>query len=257
MTSSYRKCEVCVKTSCHNNRSVVYQQSDCFCQLFREFSLRAKEMPFKQKYREKSGHKREHKNTVIDINDVLEELSEENNRLLNELLFANKCLKMFIQFKTFVDFISNKFKLNLETNELEKYEEFNEDINQIVVKRNLNFNSINCISIVKREPSEDENEDIAEEERHLSENQINKNNEESFDCSSDTDEYFDGVSDESEDSYLSPNDETMASDSIKYDSETEEEVEEVESDEWNEEDEKDCRKKRKGIGHKLIECRVP
>ena len=42
----------------------------------------------------------------IKVNDVFEELSEENKRLLNELMFANKCLKVLITFKTFVEFIA-------------------------------------------------------------------------------------------------------------------------------------------------------
>ena len=54
---------------------------------------------------------------AIKANDIFDELEEENIRFQNELLLTEKCLKMFIQFKTFVDFISDKFKLNLQTNE--------------------------------------------------------------------------------------------------------------------------------------------
>ena len=36
----------------------------------------------------------------LRVNDVFEELSEENKRLLNELMFANKCLKVLITFKS-------------------------------------------------------------------------------------------------------------------------------------------------------------
>lgn len=66
------------------------------------------------------------------INDLVEELSEENKRLLKELLFANKCLKHFIQFKTFIDSISPKFKHELNAIESQDYIEFNETTEKLI-----------------------------------------------------------------------------------------------------------------------------
>ena len=54
------------------------------------------------------------KKCQIVVNDVLEELNEENKRLLEELLFADKCLKVLIEFKGFVELNSNQFELNLD-----------------------------------------------------------------------------------------------------------------------------------------------
>ena len=51
--------------------------------------------------------------SVLVIKDVFEELTEENQRLLNELVFANKCLNIFIEIKTFVNSMFNTFKNNL------------------------------------------------------------------------------------------------------------------------------------------------
>ena len=67
----------------------------------------------------------------IVVNDVFDELREENDRLLNELRFANKCLKTFIRFKTFIDKISYLFEYNLETNDRQKYEEIVKSVNEV------------------------------------------------------------------------------------------------------------------------------
>ena len=72
----------------------------------------------------------------IKVNDVFEELSEENKRLLNELMFANKCLNILITYKTFIDFISDKFKNNLDLNECQKFEKLNKDIDEVLKERN-------------------------------------------------------------------------------------------------------------------------
>ena len=80
------------------------------------------------------------KKSSVVVNDVLEELSEENNRLLNELLFANKCLKVLSQFKTFIDFHSKQFKSVLNENNFKEFEELNQKLNEIVIKINNKFN---------------------------------------------------------------------------------------------------------------------
>ena len=59
-------------------------------------------------------------------------LVEENLRLENELLFANKCLKSLIKFKSFVDFISIKFKLFLNTNEWQLFEKLLKDVEEVL-----------------------------------------------------------------------------------------------------------------------------
>ena len=100
----------------------------------------------KRKYRKKFGHKRQYKNIneFIDVNDVLEELREENNRLLNELLFANECLISFCEFKIFIDCISNKFKYDLELNESQKFLELSRKVNQTIRRTNIDITTIKC-----------------------------------------------------------------------------------------------------------------
>ena len=39
------------------------------------------------------------KNYLVVVRDIIEELSEENDRLLNELKFAHKCLDKLIELK--------------------------------------------------------------------------------------------------------------------------------------------------------------
>ena len=40
--------------------------------------------------------------SVDEINISFDELRDENQRLINELLFADKCLKILLEFKSFV-----------------------------------------------------------------------------------------------------------------------------------------------------------
>ena len=82
------------------------------------------------------------KKSSIVVNDVLEELSEENNRLLNELLFANKCLKVLSQFKTFIDLISKKLIQSLDKNQCKIYHSLNENVSQVMNEMKNNFKSI-------------------------------------------------------------------------------------------------------------------
>ena len=56
-------------------------------------------------------------------NDVLDELIDENRRILSQLLFADKCLTALIQLKTLTDFVFNKYKYHIEESVLEKYRE--------------------------------------------------------------------------------------------------------------------------------------
>ena len=114
--------------------------------VFHHFSQRTQEMTPKRKYRKKFGHKRQYKNInkFIDVNDVLEELREENNRLLNELLFTNECLISFCEFKIFIDCISNKFKYDLELNESQKFLELSRKVNQTIRRTNIDITTIKC-----------------------------------------------------------------------------------------------------------------
>ena len=59
----------------------------------------------------------------INVNDIFDDLKEENERLLNELLFADKCLKYLTEFKSFVDLVINKINNYLEENDISKYRE--------------------------------------------------------------------------------------------------------------------------------------
>ena len=60
----------------------------------------------------------------IKVNDIFDELFNENKRLLNELLFADKCLKCLTEFKSFVNLVINKINNYLEANDMSKYREF-------------------------------------------------------------------------------------------------------------------------------------
>jgi hypothetical protein len=46
------------------------------------------------------------------INDLFEELSQENNRLLNELLFAQKCIELLKSYRNYLNVLSNECNCN-------------------------------------------------------------------------------------------------------------------------------------------------
>ena len=72
------------------------------------------------------------------VNDVFDELKEENNRLYNELLFADKCLKSLIKFKTFIDKISYLFENYLEVNDRKEHKELIRSVDGISVNTKQN-----------------------------------------------------------------------------------------------------------------------
>ena len=87
----------------------------------------------------------------IVVNDVL---NEENKRLLEELLFANKCLKVLNEFKNFVELNSNQFKLNLEENNKKIFEDLSEKVKRVLNEKNnysMNFNDKTSIEVKNKE----------------------------------------------------------------------------------------------------------
>ena len=76
-------------------------------------------------------------NCVIIVNDLFDELSEENKRLFNELLFANKCLNKLQEFKYSFDLYSNKIKQSLESNEWQILEKLLQELNGFLIRRSI------------------------------------------------------------------------------------------------------------------------
>ena len=74
--------------------------------------------------------------SFLVIEDIFDELREENKRLSNELIFVNKCLNIFIEFKTFVNSVFNTFKDNFSSIDSQKYEELDENLNGVVTELN-------------------------------------------------------------------------------------------------------------------------
>ena len=79
------------------------------------------------------------KKCQIVVNDVFDELTQENNRLFDELIFADKCLTILLEFKTFIELNSDNFKLNLEENNLQKYEDLCEKVNKVLNEKSLRY----------------------------------------------------------------------------------------------------------------------
>ena len=98
---------------------------------------------------------------LIESNDVFEELAEENDRLLNELIFAENCLKMFIEFKTFIELILDKNSIAL--NDKQRYEELKNDIDNSLSHRSV-------LSSLKSENTENESNFYQQFNDHFEDN---------------------------------------------------------------------------------------
>ena len=76
------------------------------------------------------------KNYELVVNDVFDELKAENERLLNELSFADKCLKLLTEIKAFIDLNSIDLKYNLMTTRLDIFEDLCRRIEEIFREKN-------------------------------------------------------------------------------------------------------------------------
>ena len=81
----------------------------------------------------------------LTVNDILEELLDENNRILNELLFAHKCIIKSLEFKEFIDSIDKEFVDQLNPKLKRKYEELSRGFNHLIDQKwaNISDNSPN------------------------------------------------------------------------------------------------------------------
>ena len=69
--------------------------------------------------------------SLLLISDIIDDLFNENKRLFKQLLFADKCLKMFCEFKTFIELNSHKFVNNFDSFDKQKYNMFIENISEL------------------------------------------------------------------------------------------------------------------------------
>ena len=69
--------------------------------------------------------------SLLLISDIIDDLFNENKRLFKQLLFADKCLKMFCEFKTFIELNSHKFVNNFDSFDKQKYNMFIEKISEL------------------------------------------------------------------------------------------------------------------------------
>ena len=70
------------------------------------------------------------------VNDIFDELFNENKRLLNELLFADKCIKVLNKIKTFIDLNSNEIKVNLVSKQLKVFNDLLQTIEEVFREKN-------------------------------------------------------------------------------------------------------------------------
>ena len=70
------------------------------------------------------------------MNDIFDELFNENKRLLNELLFAEKCIKVLNKIKIFINLNSNEIKVNLVSKQLKVFNDLLQTIEEVFREKN-------------------------------------------------------------------------------------------------------------------------
>ena len=101
-----------------------------------------------------------------ETNDVFEDLSEENKRLINELICAEQCLKKFNDLKVFIDSLLDKISIDL--NDKQRYEELKNDIDNSLRQRSV-------LSSLKSENETEINEEFSDNfDNNISETESNE-----------------------------------------------------------------------------------
>ena len=72
------------------------------------------------------------------VNDILDELFDENRRILNELMFANKVVIKSLEFKDFIDSIAKEFVDHLKPDVKMKYEKLSLGLNRLIDQKRTN-----------------------------------------------------------------------------------------------------------------------
>ena len=72
------------------------------------------------------------------------------------MIFANKCLNIFIEFKKYVNSVFNTFKNNFSSIDSQKYKQLDEELNDIVLelnnkRRRIGFNENENMNVIKEE----------------------------------------------------------------------------------------------------------
>ena len=67
----------------------------------------------------------------IKVNDIFDELSDENKRLNNELMFANNCINVLNKFKLFLNEISVKYETIIDSEDKQNFNRLNEEFNSL------------------------------------------------------------------------------------------------------------------------------
>ena len=74
----------------------------------------------------------------LRVNDIFDELIAENKRLLNQLLFSNKCLNVLIEIKYNFNSIIDELKTNLSSNQLKTIEDLEMKYKNVMKGKELN-----------------------------------------------------------------------------------------------------------------------
>src|ERR1700712_816455 len=123
----------------------------------------------------KSKRKVESKNVFIKVNDIFDELSEENKRLNEELMFANNCLNVLNKFKSLLNKICVKFETIIDSEDKQELNQLEDEFNSFIKsKEQINETNVKEINGNIEENCNQLNEDLS---KNKEKTQRNLNNE--------------------------------------------------------------------------------
>ena len=120
--------------------------------------------------------------SFIRVNDIFDELFAENKRLLNELLFSNKCLNVLIEIKYNFNSIIDELKTNLNENQLKTIEDLEKRYQTIESEKQQIFGN-NCENNCKTSNQCFESQNIGFNDNLIKSESIDVNSDESTDNS--------------------------------------------------------------------------
>ena len=90
------------------------------------------------------------KGLQINKNEFIK-IVDQNIKLKKELFVVNKCIETLITFKFFVDFISDNFKSNLNSNEWQKFEKLRKDVERGLKSKDKQIETIKNSKLISSE----------------------------------------------------------------------------------------------------------
>ncbi|XP_054162938.1 zinc finger protein 675-like [Oppia nitens] len=116
-------------------------------------------------------------NNNIDVDDVIDELMAENKRLVNELLFANKCLNLLTELKDHMNLVHKKYEEHIQAEDISQWQTLQKSVDTTVDGFTMcSFSHLKINNVKTREFNRNLSQDIKKAFSHIIGGNDNTNN---------------------------------------------------------------------------------